>query len=486
MLIYTNESRVVDAIGSIDENMAIGSFYWDGSQYAIQLSHIVSSGNPYSVRIKMFTNLGGAKNVFDAISIGPLYTLTALPKQYPYYTDRLGIGTGSPGSPLDVQCNSSALGINIRQRTGNDFANLVFSNTTNTGLGSVGYVGTSRLRFTTNGLGDANEKLSILANGNVGIGTTSPQTILQLGEGSLSNGTANQYLRVNAGGYNGLSYAHLDLFNFGNNFGNALGWRLTSATEGVGVSVGRSLSFNTVVTDGSGNPSSATERMRIASNGNVGIGTTNTSSYPFGEKLNVAGNISTNGTKIGFGTLDAFTAYGTSAAHYGMSYGSGANPIAVSGFFGVGFFTNGAERMRVENNGNVGIGTTSPGAKLDVSGDFNVTDSTSYLQVDSTGVNAEGYNVTGQNSGLELQDSVAKIGLDLSNSFVGLNVQTGLGAWLENENVYKFGIAPTLGELTSAGLVQTADTPSNDSRVEGWIKIYDESSGQMFFMPVYL
>ena len=87
---------------------------------------------------------------------------------------------------------------------------------------------------------------------------------------------------------------------------------------------------------------------------------------------------------------------------------------------------------------------------------------------------------------MELQDSVAKIGLDLSNSFVGLNVQTGLGAWLENENVYKFGIAPTLGELTSAGLVQTADTPSNDSRVEGWIKIYDESSGQMFFMPVYL
>jgi hypothetical protein len=136
---------------------------------------------------------------------------------------------------------------------------------------------------------DGSEKMRITSGGNVGIGTTSPAVLLQLGEGSLSNSTTNQFLRVNAGGYNALSYAHLDLFNFGNNFSNPLGWRLTSGTESVGVSVGRYLSFNTVVTDGSGNPSTSTERMRITSAGNVLVGTTTDS----GDKLQVNGAIKT-------------------------------------------------------------------------------------------------------------------------------------------------------------------------------------------------
>ena len=123
------------------------------------------------------------------------------------------------------------------------------------------------------------------STGNVGIGTTSPAVLLQLGDGSLSNITINQYLRVNAGGYNSLSYAHLDLFNFGNNFSNPLGWRLTSGTESAGVSVGRYLSFNTVVTDGSGNPSTATEKARFAPSGNLLLNTTTDSGY----KLDVNG-----------------------------------------------------------------------------------------------------------------------------------------------------------------------------------------------------
>jgi hypothetical protein len=123
------------------------------------------------------------------------------------------------------------------------------------------------------------------STGNIGLGTTSPSVLLQLGEGSLSNSTVNQYLRINSGGYNALSYAHLDLFNFGNNFSNPLGWRITSGTDGVGVSIGRFLSFNSVVTDGSGNPSTATERGRFSSGGNFLIGTTTDAGY----KLDVNG-----------------------------------------------------------------------------------------------------------------------------------------------------------------------------------------------------
>jgi hypothetical protein len=39
---------------------------------------------------------------------------------------------------------------------------------------------------------------------------------------------------------------------------------------------------------------------------------------------------------------------------------------------GIRFWTDDAERMRIDKDGNVGIGTTTPGAKLDVAGDLHV------------------------------------------------------------------------------------------------------------------
>jgi hypothetical protein len=102
--IYTNESRIVDAMGVLPDNISIGNMSWDSanSRYRIPISHIVSSGNTYSVRIRMFGSEDAPRRLFDAISIGSNYTLAALPRQYVHFNDRVGIGTSTPGSRLQV------------------------------------------------------------------------------------------------------------------------------------------------------------------------------------------------------------------------------------------------------------------------------------------------------------------------------------------------------------------------------------------------
>ena len=194
-LIYANESRVSDAFGPVADNMAIGEFYWDGSQYAIRLSHIESSGNDYTVKVKMFTYGDGAQNVFDAISIGSLYSYTALAKQYPYYNDRLGIGTTSPSSKLHVYSSGE---ISRLESSTTTMYQTFRANGTN-----VGYIGNGTgaisggsatdfgIQITNNfviSTGGASEKMRITSSGNVGIGTTSPSAKLDVNGDVLING----------------------------------------------------------------------------------------------------------------------------------------------------------------------------------------------------------------------------------------------------------------------------------------------------------
>jgi hypothetical protein len=272
----------------------------------------------------------------------------------------VGIGTTSPVGKLDIQV---------------DTANVVSFRDADSWSGYAGAAGIISTNANSSGLQPLEFYASAynFKDGNVGIGNTSPSTILELGLATLSNPTNNQFLRVNAGKYNEASTSNLDLFNWGNNFAQPLGWRISSATDSVGISVGRHLSFNTVVTDGSGNVSTATERLRVTSGGNVSIGNTN-DTY----KLDVTGSARFNGSGAN-GYLYVFGNAGaggsTNPAYLqGMNFswnksnGSGESLITYTGAgggsnirFGIGYWNNStySEQFTIASTGAATFSSTA-------------------------------------------------------------------------------------------------------------------------------
>ena len=152
--------------------------------------------------------------------------------------------------------------------------------------------------------------------------------------------------------------------------------------------------------------SSPTERMRITNTGNVGIGTTspneklevNGSVRVTGAGLDVGyGNNSNNFVQIGNGrTTNGFAFIDlvgdTTYSDYGLRLvrnNGGANTNSEIIHRGIGALnlnatqagsitlkTSNVERVRVNSSGNVGIGTTNPGEKLEVNGSVKATAST--------------------------------------------------------------------------------------------------------------
>jgi hypothetical protein len=271
----------------------------------------------------------------------------------------IGIGTTNPFSSLHIHKNAVTQDVRI-----------ILSDNTTTASGSRGFhliksagggsafvynYENGPLIFGTNAL----ERMIIANDGNVGIGTNAPQTTLDVNGnllirayGTTGSGTRGLFFRpdfVTTNQYNCsiLTYDH----------GGG------GTTDGLSINGFDGVSFCT----GSG---TRTERMIIASDGSVGIGNTNpqrplcvnTANATGGLKLiggtNLGGDYWWMGFTHGTSTLDS-----NDRARIGISIASnGAGNL----YFTTGIAGSQGERMRIADNGNVGIGTNIPASILDI------------------------------------------------------------------------------------------------------------------------
>jgi hypothetical protein len=251
---------------------------------------------------------------------------------------------------------------------------ITFSNTVNFGAysGTAPVAGfylptTNNLAFTT----ASTERMRINNNGDVGIGTASPSTYSKLTVfGSSVSGFAG-ITSINGAGSSGSG---------GIQFGSD-GTYVKSAIALVREQAngGGSLVFYNDSNADAANWATTDEKMRIDFAGNVGIGTSSPakklelySSQNANVELLRLNNPDVNGLGTQIGFTQGSTTWSQIISEYSSSWrmkiGAGSTNAFTAGDAGyITFFTNNgsssyAERMRLDSNGFLGIGSTSPGA----------------------------------------------------------------------------------------------------------------------------
>ncbi|MFH1601456.1 MAG: hypothetical protein ABIB61_00685, partial [Candidatus Shapirobacteria bacterium] len=218
-----------------------------------------------------------------------------------------------------------------------------------TSAGITGSGTTNYLPIWTNASNLGNSVL-YQASGNVGIGTTGPSYKLEV----TGNGYFSDTLHLGKSG-DALNITTGDL-RFSQDIGDIYAYN-SSAYKIVHI----------------GREGSTTSGLFVDTNtGNVGIGTTGPSALltvgaADNFRVDSSGNLLFSGDQTIGWSNDASNYYITDFA------AEGAARIRVHGYAGVALGSNAGDVLTVNTAGNVGIGTTGPGAKLEVAGQLKIT-----------------------------------------------------------------------------------------------------------------
>jgi hypothetical protein len=376
-----------------------------------QLEIVNSSGGSYRLGYG-----GGTDSYFDSENFYVRSGNGGSNKLVVNSSGRVGIGTTNPSRELDV--------VGVIQAQGN-FKSLVSSSSTNLGTsngGNVTLTNSSATDGNFNNIGGYNSNSLVTSQINF-------INVSQAGRtGDISFNTHNgsdllERMRIDSSGIvtgtiTDDSFSDVDqlilkrIWSTGSSGDRSHGIALKDANSTMAriyadrVNSGTNYKSDLVfITNTGATGTDTSEKMRIDSSGNVGIGTTSP-----GGKLDIKTPMGTSGRFDGAqlrlestNTVDTTGFQGirfatSTTPNYGWSMGanrSGSGRGSFRFFEHINSIT-GVERFTIKQDGNVGIGTTNPAYKLDISGSLrattgiflgNISTSGSVLFNDNQGIN---------------------------------------------------------------------------------------------------